>query len=208
MTEQDSSWNMWDDRYDREDYLFGTAPAEFVRTHAQRIPSGSRVLAVADGEGRNSVFLARQGLNVTAMDNSRRGLEKARALAEDAAANVDFKYGDISDWDWAAKPYDALVAVFIQFADPALRTEIFRGFDIALRPGGLLLLHGFAPRQVEYGTGGPPHRENMYTLDMLEETFPGYRVLHSADYDADQTSGEGHSGVAGLIDFVAEKPGG
>lgn len=196
----------WDDRYDREDYLYGTEPAAFVRREGGRIPPEARVLSVADGEGRNSVWLAQRGLSVTAFAASRRGLEKARALARANGVEVDFRQGDVQTWNWDAEPYDAVLAVFIQFVGPEARDRLFRDLDRALAPSGLLLLHGFAPRQVGYGTGGPPHRENMYTTDLLRAAFPGYLVLREADYDAHLDSGEGHSGTAALIDFVARKP--
>lgn len=198
----------WDARYDRRDYFYGTAPADFVMRHAADLPSGSRALCVADGEGRNSVWLAARGLDVTAMDASARGLDKARALAADRGVQVDFRHADIADWDWSARTYDAVLAVYIQFAAPQMRARIFAGLDTALRPGGLLLLHGFAPRQVDYGTGGPPERANMYTLDMLRAAFPDYLPLHMADYDAHVDSGAGHSGLAAMVDFVGVKPGG
>jgi len=206
MSHDSSQPSLWDQRFDRPDYLFGTAPSVFLTRHAHHLPPGSTVLAVADGEGRNSVWLAGQGMQVTAMDNSERGLEKARALAKKHSASVDFQFGDVTRWDWAAKTYDAVAAIFIQFTGPDLRAQVFRGLNTALKPGGLLLLHGFAPRQIEYGTGGPPHRENMYTLDLLHKAFAGYDVLHEADYDEVIDSGPGHNGKAGLIDFVARKP--
>jgi cyclopropane fatty-acyl-phospholipid synthase-like methyltransferase len=196
----------WNARYDRPDYLFGTAPSVFVARQAHRLAPGDKVLAVADGEGRNSVYLAEQGMAVTAFDNSHRGLEKARTLARDRGVQVDFRFGDIEAWDWRATPYDAIAAIFFQFLRPAARSAAFRGLNAALRPGGLLLLHGFAPRQVGYGTGGPPSAENMYTLPMLHDAFPGYDILHEADYDEVIASGEGHKGNAALIDFVARKP--
>lgn len=197
----------WNTRYDRPDYLFGTDPSAFLLKHRDKLTTGT-VLAVADGEGRNSVWLARQGLTVTAFDSSERGLDKARALAAANQTTVDFRHGDAFAWDWGATQYDTVAAIFIQFAGPAQRSAIFRGLHAALRPGGLLLLHGFAPRQVGYGTGGPPHAENMYTLPMLREAFPNYDILHQEDYDEVVTSGDGHNGNAALIDFVALKPNG
>ncbi len=196
----------WNQRYDSPEYLFGKAPSVFIQRQAHRLPKDSTVLAVADGEGRNSVWMAEQGLRVTAFDNAQRGLDKARALATSRGVSVDFQFGDAQAWNWGAVKYDAVAAIFIQFAGPALRSAIFRGLHAAVRPGGLLLLHGFAPRQVGYGTGGPPHEENMYTLSMLQEAFPGYEILHEADYDEDIASGTGHNGTAALIDFVARKP--
>ena len=198
--------NAWDRRYSSDDYLFGTAPAAFLTRHARHLPKAGRVLSVADGEGRNSVWMAEQGLEVTAMDGSAVALEKARKLAVAREVHVAFRLGDVLTWDWGAAPYDAVVAIFIQFVGPEDRVRVFRGLDQALKPGGMLLLHGYAPRQVGYGTGGPPHEENMYTLGLLREAFQGYDSRHQADYDAEIDEGRGHSGRSGLIDFIARKP--
>ncbi|WP_343081234.1 class I SAM-dependent methyltransferase [Ostreiculturibacter nitratireducens] len=199
--------SLWDERFAGEEFLFGTEPADFLRREARRIAVGARVLSVADGEGRNSVFLGRQGAFVTAMDSSVVALEKARRFAAREGVDVDFRHSDIADWHWEEAAFDAVLAVFIQFAPPALRDKIFAGIARTLRPGGLLLLHGYAPRQVGYGTGGPGKEENLYTLPMLREAFAGFEVLNAADYDADISEGRGHSGRSALIDFVALKPG-
>ncbi len=198
---------MWDDRYAGASYLFGEAPNAFLDREAHRIAPGASVLAVADGEGRNSVFLAGRGHRVTAMDSSRVGLDKARALARRRGVSVDFHEADIADWPWERARYDAVAAIFIQFAPPALRDRIFAGMATTLRPGGLLLVQGYAPRQVEYGTGGPPARENMYTLDLLRRAFAGFEELVASDYDAEIHEGSGHSGRSALIDYVARRPG-
>ena len=197
----------WDTRYDREDYLFGTEPAAFLQRETMRLSAGERALCIADGEGRNSVFLAARGLRVTAFDASAVGLEKAQRLAEARAVDLDLHQSAVEDWDWTPEAFDVVVAIFIQFAGPDLRAEIFRGMDRTLKPGGHLLIHGYGPRQVDYGTGGPGVVENMYDLLMLREAFPGYRVLHADDYDAEVDEGEGHRGQSALIDFVAVKEG-
>lgn len=202
----DDPLDRWNRRFSGKDYVFGTEPAEFLTRHAHYLAPGSTVLAVADGEGRNSVWLAGQGMRVTAMDGSSVALDKARALARQKGVSVDYRLGDITKWDWAGAQYDAVVGIFFQFVGPALRAQIFAGFDTALTPGGLLLIHGYAPRQVGYATGGPKAPENMYDLPLLNAAFPGYDVLHQADYDADIDEGEGHKGRSGLIDFVARKP--
>lgn len=196
---------MWDARYATEDYVFGTEPAAFLVREAPRLPPGSDVLCVADGEGRNSVHLARLGHAVTAFDMSPNAVEKARRLAEGAGVQVAFHVARLDDWDWSAV-HDAVVAVFIQFQGPEARAITFERIAGAVRPGGLLLLHGYAPRQVAYGTGGPPHVENMYTPDLLLAAFDGWEVLHADDYDAVIREGRGHDGRSGLIDFVARKP--
>jgi SAM-dependent methyltransferase len=199
---------MWNDRYATDDYLFGTAPAAFLTAQAHHLAPGSRVLCVADGEGRNSVHLATLGHDVTAFDPAPNALAKARRLAAGKGATVAFHEAGIEDWDWAPASFDAVAAVFIQFAAPPARARLFAHIARTLRPGGLLLLHGYAPRQVGYGTGGPPCTENMYTLPMLLDAFPGWEVLHAADRDAEIEEGRGHSGRSALIDFVARKPAG
>lgn len=197
---------MWDERYERDGFLFGTEPADFLAREVGRIAPDSRVLCVADGEGRNSTFLAGLGHHVTAFDASGVGLDKARGLAAKRGVAVDFRQSGVEAWDWS-QTYNAVVAVFIQFAGPQLRAQIFGWLAQAVAPGGVLLLHGYAPRQVDYGTGGPPNRENMYTVPMLEQAFSGFEVLHAADYDADLSEGAAHSGTSALVDFVVRKPG-
>lgn len=197
--------DFWNERFAGEEYRFGTDPAAFLAREAGRLAAGSRVLCVADGEGRNSVHLARMGHEVTAFDAAEAGIAKARRLAKREGVSVDFNLATVEEWDWSGN-YDAVVAIFIQFAGPDMRAEIFDGIARALRSGGLLLLHGYAPRQVEYRTGGPGVVENLYTLEMLREAFDGWEVLVARDYDAEISEGSGHVGRSALIDFVARKP--
>ncbi|SPH17021.1 tRNA (cmo5U34)-methyltransferase [Defluviimonas aquaemixtae] len=196
---------MWNERYQGEEYLFGTEPANFLLRAAPWLKAGESVLCIADGEGRNSVWLAGQGLRVTAFDPAPNAVAKARRLAGARGVAVDFHIDDLEGWDWSAA-HDVVAGIFIQFVGPEERAVLFRRIDGALRPGGLLLLHGYAPRQVEYGTGGPPYRENMYTLDLLHQAFAGYEMLRAEDFDAEVSEGTGHSGRSALIDFIARKP--
>ena len=196
---------MWDERYSGEDFLFGTAPAAFLKAQAHRLTTGQTALAVADGEGRNSVFLAENGLTVVAMDASRVGVDKARRLAAGRGVSIDFRVADILSWDWTPDTYDIVVAVFIQFLAPDDRSAVFEGMKRTLRPGGYLLLHGYRPEQVDYGTGGPPCRENMYTDDLLRQAFNDMSIERLVAYDAFIEEGTGHSGLSALIDLVAKK---
>jgi SAM-dependent methyltransferase len=196
---------MWNERYAAPGYLFGTEPAAFLKNNANYLTPGARALAVADGEGRNSVFLAENGLEVTAMDSSEVALEKARDLASGRGVDVDFRLADIMAWDWTPEAYDVVVAIFIQFAPPAERAKIFEGVKQTLKPGGLILLHGYRPEQVDYGTGGPPQRENMYTEDLLHDAFGDMEILRLEAYDREIEEGEGHAGMSALIDLIARK---
>ena len=196
---------MWNERYSQPGFLFGTDPARFLVEQEQYLERGKTALAIADGEGRNSVFMAEKGMIVTAQDASDVAVEKARGLAAARGASVDYRLGDLRDFDWGATQYDLVAAIFIQFAEPAFRDDIFRGVQQALKPGGILLLHGYRPEQIDYGTGGPPCAENMYTTDMLASAFAGMEILRLEGYDREVQEGRGHSGMSALIDLVARK---
>ena len=196
----------WDERYATEEWLFGTAPNRFLQHRAGQLPAASKVLAVADGEGRNGVFLAEQGHEVTSVDGSANAIAKARKLARERGCSLNFEQVDLLQWDWPVTAYDAVIAIFIQFAAPRDRDFLFERMKRALRPGGLLLLHGYRPEQVDYGTGGPPYRENMYTEPMLREAFADLEILTLESYDAEIHEGSGHEGMSALIDLVASKP--
>ncbi|MEO6301321.1 MAG: class I SAM-dependent methyltransferase [Paracoccaceae bacterium] len=198
---------MWNERFSGIDYLFGTEPADFVAREALRLPKCQRILSVADGEGRNSVFLAGNGHWVTAMDGSDVGVAKARRLAAERGVLVDTHVADIATWDWHATPYDVVLGVFIQFAGPRLRADIFRGMQAALKPGGLLLLHGYTPEQLAHNTGGPRAVENLYSVDLLVDVFAEMEILKLEVYEAELSEGVGHSGPSALIDLVARKRG-
>mgnify|MGYP000035330032 CR=1 FL=1 len=199
--------DFWDQRFSGDGYRFGTEPAAFLTRQADRLVAGARALAICDGEGRNGVWLAGQGLRVTSFDAAPVGVDKARALATARGVPLEAHVSGVEDWTWAPDAFDLVAGVFFQFAAPELRARIFDGIARTLKPGGLLLLHGYAPRQVAYGTGGPGKAENLYTLDLLEQAFAGWQVLEGVDYDAEIAEGDGHVGRSALIDFVAVKPG-
>jgi SAM-dependent methyltransferase len=195
----------WNARYAGDDYLFGESPNAFVRASASWLEGARTVLCVADGEGRNSTWLAGQGYAVTAFDFAPNAVAKARRLAARRGVRADHREGDILAWDWSARSYDALVAIFIQFLAPEDRDAVFAGMQTAVRPGGLFLLEGYRPEQVDYGTGGPPRREHMYTRRWLEQRFADWEILELRAYDAEIREGKGHRGMSALIDLVARK---
>lgn len=195
----------WNQRYSAPGYRFGKEPAEFLSREAGQLVAGSKVLCVADGEGRNSVYLAGLGHEVTAFDASDVALAKARDLAKERGVSVDFNLAGVEDWDWSQQ-FDVVVGVFIQFAGPGLQKRMFDWMSGTVVSGGLLLLHGYVPRQLEYKTGGPGVAENMYTEALLRDAFDGFEVLKIRDYDAEIDEGPGHSGQSALIDFVGRKP--
>ncbi len=201
----DAELERWNGRFAAGEYVFGTAPNAFLAAQAPLLAPGMRALCVADGEGRNSVWLARQGLKVTAFDFSPVGLAKARKLAERFGVTVDYRLSGVEDWRWDAGPYDVVAAIFVQFASPPERQRMFEGMKQALKPGGLLVLQGYRPEQIEYGTGGPKRRENLYTEAMLRDAFGELDILHLASHDEVVDEGPGHSGMSALIDLVARR---
>lgn len=199
---------IWSSRYGAvgDDYLFGTAPNAFLQGQAARLTPGLSALSVADGEGRNSVWLAEEGLTVTAVEISPVALHKARRLAESRRAEVSFIQADLMRWDWPTAAFDVVVAIFIQFVGPAERDILFARLRQALKPGGLLLMQGYTPRQLEYGTGGPSVVENLYTETLLRKSFQGFDFLELRSHEAVIEEGCAHRGMSALIDLVARKP--
>jgi 2-polyprenyl-3-methyl-5-hydroxy-6-metoxy-1,4-benzoquinol methylase len=197
--------NVWDERYASDDYLFGTEPNTFLVSQRHLLRPGMTCLAVADGEGRNGVWLAQQGLQVVPVEASAVALEKAKKLAQQRGATIDFEQADLTHWQWGENRFGVVAAIFIQFAPPALRERMFAGIGRCLKPGGLLLLQGYTPRQLEYNTGGPPLAENMYTEVLLRKEFGNMDILHLREHDAHISEGTGHSGMSALIDLVARK---
>lgn len=195
----------WDARFERDEYIFGTAPNVFLAAQRPRLAAGSRALAVADGEGRNSVWLAQQGLAVTAFDIAPRGVGKARALAARCGVTVDYRVASVEDWPWTPDAFDVVAAIFVQFAAPAVREKMFAGMLQTLKPGGLLLLQGYTPRQLEYRTGGPPRADHLYTPALLRQAFAGHEIVELREHDDVLAEGTQHAGLSALIDCVVRR---
>ena len=197
--------SMWDERYAQDGYLFGTEPNEFLVSQQHLLKPGMSCLAVADGEGRNGVWLAQQGLQVLSVEASPVALEKAKKLAGQRGVKVEFEQADLEYWHWGENRFDVVAAIFIQFAPPALREQMFAGIKRCLKSRGLLLLQGYTPRQLEYKTGGPSQAENLYTVSMLRKKFGDMEILHLREHDDRIAEGSTHSGMSALIDMVARK---
>ena len=200
------SGQFWDERYAAEHYIFGTAPNAFLASQARLIRPGMRALSIADGEGRNGVWLAAQGVDVHAIDVSSVALAKARKLAAERGVSLQLEQADVLEWAWPEAAYDLVVAIFIQFAPPPERDRIIDGIRRTLKPGGVLILQGYTPKQLEYGTGGPPHAANMYTADLLREWFGDWEIAQLSEHESFISEGTHHHGMSALVDLVAHKP--
>jgi SAM-dependent methyltransferase len=196
---------MWNQRYAGEEFLFGEAPNEYLREQAAQLPARGRALCVADGEGRNSVWLARRGLQVDAFDIAENGVAKARRLAKRHGVTVDFAVADGDALAWPEAVYDLVVAIFVQFADPPMRERLFANMVRALKPGGLLVLQGYTPRQLQYRTGGPQRADHLYTEGLLREAFAALEIVDLRSYDAELREGRQHTGMSALIGMVGRR---
>ena len=200
-----SELERWETRFAAPGYLFGTEPNAFVRSKAYLLKPGLKALSIADGEGRNGVFLAEQGLDVLAVDFSPTALSKSQALAKQRGVTIRTEQADLDTWRWPVEAFDVVVAIFFQFCTPALRTRVFGSIKRALQPGGLLLLEGYRPEQLKYKTGGPSEVENLYTRELLEKSFSDFSSVEIAEYDSEIREGAGHGGMSALIDLVGRK---
>ncbi|MDP1683422.1 MAG: class I SAM-dependent methyltransferase [Burkholderiales bacterium] len=195
----------WDEVYAAPDYIFGKAPNAFLVSQQALLKPGYRALAVADGEGRNGVWLAEQGLDVLSVEYSLPAVEKAKQLAQERGVVLAFEVADVLTWNWPVNAYDIVAAIFIQFASPADRATLFQHIKAALKPGGYLIMQGYTPKQLEYKTGGPPYAENMYTPALLRAAFADMEIVHLAEHEEFIAEGTKHYGMSALIDLVARK---
>jgi SAM-dependent methyltransferase len=196
----------WNARYAGDDYHFGIAPNAFLASQRAHLKPGMSALALADGEGRNGVFLAELALDVLSVDLSPVGVEKARRLA--AMRNVPLRTEcvDVFAWHWPEAAFDLVAAIFIQFADATRRRHLFAAMRRAAKPGGLLVLEGYHPSQIGRGTGGPPTADNLYTAAMLRDAFGDWEILDLAERETVLNEGRAHVGPSAVVDLVARKP--
>jgi SAM-dependent methyltransferase len=194
----------WNQRFAAEHYVFGQAPNAYLRSQAAHLTPG-KALAVADGEGRNGVWLAEQGLQVDAFDFSDIALRKAQALAQSRQVKVNWVCSDWQSFDWQPAHYDNVVGIFFQFATPDDRSALFACMLSSLKPGGTLIIQGYTPRQLDFNTGGPGKLAHMYDEALMLDAFGELDILDLRTYEAEITEGTGHNGMSGLLGLTARK---
>ena len=204
--------SIWTERYQSvgDNYLFGEEPNAFLVRQLSLFKPGQKVLCIADGEGRNSVWLARQGLDVTAVEISNVAVEKAKRLADKYHTTVNFECADLLSDSWIKEhstvQYDWVVAIFVQFADPITRQKLFSVITQLTRPGGGLVLQGYTPKQLEYKTGGPSVLENLYTEEIIRSLLQDWSIEQLTQYEEMVSEGKGHHGLSALMGVIARKP--
>lgn len=194
---------MWDERYSTDEYAFGTEPNDFLRSVSNRLPSG-KALCIGDGEGRNGVWLAEQGLAVTSVDASTVGLKKARALAFSRGVTIDTVHADLADFKFGYDSWDVIVSIFCHLP-PSLRHQVHRNAVAGLKSGGILILEAYTPEQIVYGTGGPPTADLTMNLELLRQELDGLKFLHAEELERDVHEGRYHNGRSAVVQVLALK---
>jgi 2-polyprenyl-3-methyl-5-hydroxy-6-metoxy-1,4-benzoquinol methylase len=196
----------WNERFDKAEFIFGKEPNEYLVEQTQKyLKPKDKVLCIADGEGRNGVWLAKQGIQVIGFDASDIALSKAKQFAKENQVEVEYAFSDTDSFDWQANTYDAVIAIFIQFADPQMRERIFQKTYEALKPGGMFILQGYTPKQLEYKTGGPSLIEHLYTEEMIRDLIKEFEILDLCCYEKELNEGARHAGMSALLGLVARK---
>jgi len=200
-----TEYSRWQGRFAVPEYIFGEEPNYFLASCKPLLPRSGKALSVADGEGRNGVWLAQQGLDVVAIDFSEAAQAKAAALAKARGVTITLVHTDVHQWAYPDAAFDVVVEIFAQFSTPAERAVKWAAMRRTLKPGGLLIIQGYAPRQLQYGTGGPKEIERLYTRSMLEQAFAGFRDISIVEEERDMHEGAAHAGMSAVINFTARK---
>lgn len=200
---RDAEQQSWDARYLGEEYFYGTEPNGFLAANIDQLGSG-RALCLAEGEGRNAVFLAEHGFDVHSVDLSETGVSKTHALARSRGVVVHAQQGDLAVFDLGESNWDVIISIFAH--TPAkLRRQLHQRVVSALRPGGAFLLEAYTPAQIGRGTGGPPDASLMMTADALREELAGLQIHHLQEIEREVIEGQGHSGIASVVQCIARR---
>lgn len=191
---------MWDQEYDTEEYVYGKLPNDFLKDYYEAIPKG-KVLLLAEGEGRNAIFLAKLGYSVTAVDISSVGLKKAENLAEENGVNIETICADLATFDLGESKWDGIISISCHLP-PELRQGLYKRIERALKPSGAFFLEGYRPEQLKYKTGGPPLAEMMTSKETLVNELPNLVFSHLQEIDRVVNEGVNHHGMGAVIQAI------
>ncbi len=194
---------MWDERYAEEEYAYGKQPNDFLVENFKVIPKG-KVLSLAEGEGRNAVFLAQQGYDVTAVDGSSVGLEKAQKLAQEKGVKITTIQADLDSYEIEANTWDGIISIFCPLTEYQ-RQRIHQQVVAGLKENGVYLIEAYTPEQVELGTGGGKSIETMTTKQSLEQDLSALKFLKLHQTIREIIEGKYHTGIGSVVQGIAVK---
>ena len=195
---------MWDERYSTDEFVYGTEPNDFLTANRDQLKPGS-VLCLADGEGRNGVYLAKLGFDVTSIDLSAVGLKKASRLAEENGVEIKTIHADLNDFAIEPNRWDNIVSIFCNLPAP-LREKVHPAAAMGLTAGGTFLLEAYTPKQLDMpGTGGPPVPELMFSAEMLKQDFQPLDIVHAQETEREIQEGTLHQGLSAVVQLIAHK---
>lgn len=197
--------NQWNKRFQNENYVFGTEPNAFLLEIQKRLQLSGDALAIAEGEGRNAVFLAEEGMNVTTWDYAESGLKKTTRLAEARGVKVQTHLVDLHDAQWTKDQWDEIICIFGHFP-VELREKTLLGVKEAVKPGGYFVTEVYSHHQIPYRSGGPQDAELLYSPSEFIQTFADWRIVHLFMGEVERYEGESHQGLSHVIQFVGQKP--
>jgi len=194
---------MWDERYSVEQYVYGKVPNYFLVQMYGKLKTGD-VLCLAEGEGRNAVYLARQGFHATAVDASKVGLAKADKLAREFGVAIETVVADLAEYRIEKGAWDSIVSISCHVQQD-LRRRLHRDVVTGLREGGTFLLEAYTPKQLEFGTGGPSSTDYLMDLETLRKELHGLEIIHGKELVRDVVEGSHHTGKASVVQILARK---
>jgi 2-polyprenyl-3-methyl-5-hydroxy-6-metoxy-1,4-benzoquinol methylase len=195
---------LWDERY-RGGWLFGQEPNAYLQAQGYRLRPGMTALAVADGQGRNGVWLAQRGLAVTSIDISPLAMAHAKELAQQRAVEIQTVCADLTGWTAPEAAFDVIVEVYAHFPG-AVRTAIHSNLTKALKPGGLFVFEGFHERQAGRASGGPKDPDMLYTPEKVARDLSALQILELLEGTVFLSEGIRHQGEAWIVRALARRP--
>ncbi len=203
MTLSSQPNNLWDQRYSQDTYAYGRQPNEFLVSQIHRLPKG-KVLSLAEGQGRNAIYLAELGYQVTAVDSSAVAMRHTGEFAQQAGVSVATITADLADFSIEKNQWDVILSIYCHLPS-ILRKKIHRQVIQGLHPGGIFLLESFTPQQIEHQTGGPKNVDMLPSLAILQDELAGLHFLHGQELERDVQEGLHHTGIAAVVQVLAIK---
>lgn len=196
--------NFWEERFAGDEYAYGTEPNAFLLNQEKYFKNGGRVLAVADGEGRNGAWLARLGLEVTSVDSSLNGLRKAEKLARSYGKSINTIQANLIDWNWPENEFDFVVSIFLQFSGD-FRPLMHEKMIGVLKPGGIIIMQAFAKEHIHYNSGGPKNLAMLYAKEELKKDFEKMKIIRLEENIVELSEGHFHQGKAAVLNLLASQ---